>query len=61
MTALRSDREQPSWMKLFPDRFGDYFEIFSFLMHRKWHHEINSAIGAGKPTVYIIIDESPSD
>lgn len=40
VTDFTSGREERSWLKLFPDRFGDYFEIFSFFVHRKWHHEI---------------------
>lgn len=29
---------------LIPNHFGEFFEIFAFIIHRKWHHEIIEAV-----------------
>ncbi len=32
------------WKNLIPNHFGEFFEIFAFIIHRKWHHEIIEAV-----------------
>ena len=32
------------WKIFIPSKFGEFFEIFSFVVHRRWHHEMIRAI-----------------
>ena len=36
--------EKFDWKIFIPSKFGEFFEIFSFVVHRRWHHEMIRAI-----------------
>lgn len=33
-----------SWRNLLPSHFGEFFELFAFLMHSVWHHQLETSI-----------------